>query len=554
MNNPNSEWQEEVEVKKTCFFVFSSREVSVSKTIDRLTDYFENELKFRTIRLDREKTPGETLLQEILKWTKNADLVVVVLDGLRPNILLETGMAMAFGTPMILLLQDGSCLDLPSLCVDVKKRCPAGLRVPIDISKHVSDISNVAWTSYEDPTDLKFLGLLRKEVSKVLPTIKNRKTLGISPIAKKLFKKIDDGALLEEKKFERVVSSVLRDAIKTKVGLRESVHLNFHIGLAYDRRGQLLQALKFVSYIRNILNESAEIVGFKGYLLRKLGQLNESISLFSRSMARHSEDGTFIAQYCIALLKANQPRKALSLFKMKPYEWMLENDLFSLRAEANFQSGLVYKAITEYLEIYENTADGKAIRRIIAISAMAKWTSDLYRISRRIKQNISRAIDRSQIKCVDCFLRFCEASSSPDLLEKYVEKAWQEIKSTDPIHINNLAFELIAYKRFEQSTRLLKFGVKKFPKHPYLQATLGLLHYRADAAIASGDRCYKKAITLTADKHNFLKMWHIQRGIAFLSLNKKKLAKKELVAAREISSSDKSVITEFLKLNRALSS
>lgn len=55
-------------------------------------------------RLDRKQTPG-SVVKQIEDGIRTADYCIVVLDGLRPNVLYEMGYAQALGKPLILIMQ-----------------------------------------------------------------------------------------------------------------------------------------------------------------------------------------------------------------------------------------------------------------------------------------------------------------------------------------------------------------------------------------------------------------------------------------------------------------
>jgi hypothetical protein len=58
------------------------------------------------IRLDRMAVPGD-VRQQIASGIQHADYVIVVLDGMRPNVLYELGLAHGQGKPTILMNQRG---------------------------------------------------------------------------------------------------------------------------------------------------------------------------------------------------------------------------------------------------------------------------------------------------------------------------------------------------------------------------------------------------------------------------------------------------------------
>ncbi len=77
-----------------------------------------NALGDTVMRLDRMHRPG-AIIQQIEEGIRSADYCIVVLDGLRPNVLYEMGMAQALKKPLAIIMQQGALGDEAHVPFDI---------------------------------------------------------------------------------------------------------------------------------------------------------------------------------------------------------------------------------------------------------------------------------------------------------------------------------------------------------------------------------------------------------------------------------------------------
>jgi len=131
--------------RKYIFVSYSTKEIHISLLLSLLWIVFSKEF-------DLKLTPsalrsGVSQLDQICQLAKNCSFAVVVLDGLRPNVIFEYGLLRAFGRPIILLKGERAAIDVEALLGESAKV------VELDINTHFSDVKdeNYAVWSASDP-------------------------------------------------------------------------------------------------------------------------------------------------------------------------------------------------------------------------------------------------------------------------------------------------------------------------------------------------------------------------------------------------------------------
>ncbi len=142
--------------KPYCFVSYSTRERHAQILIDCLrivfTPYFEVKLTPPII------ASGSSQLEQITKLIKGSAFAVVSLDGLRPNVVFEYGIAHAAGRPVILLREEEATVDVLGYLND-----PANVSltsVTIDMDNQFSDVKDLnfaTWWRFSVPQTVKLI-------------------------------------------------------------------------------------------------------------------------------------------------------------------------------------------------------------------------------------------------------------------------------------------------------------------------------------------------------------------------------------------------------------
>ncbi len=131
--------------KKFCFIVFSSKERHIEVIIDWIEQVMRDVGHYDTRRLDESLKSGDSQYSELRDLLHECSFSVVILDGMRPNILFEYGILKGLGKPCIVLLEEHASVDVLNYYgEDESKRLEeAGIKNPhVDLDKHFSDVKD----------------------------------------------------------------------------------------------------------------------------------------------------------------------------------------------------------------------------------------------------------------------------------------------------------------------------------------------------------------------------------------------------------------------------
>jgi hypothetical protein len=117
---------------------------------------------------------GASQLGQITKLIRNCSFAVVVLDGLRPNVVFELGVIHRESAPAILLKERNARVDLQGLIGTVG----SGAKDPdLNIDVHLSDVKDLnylIWNSYDPAGTIR---QLYREYCKKKDNIRNARTV-----------------------------------------------------------------------------------------------------------------------------------------------------------------------------------------------------------------------------------------------------------------------------------------------------------------------------------------------------------------------------------------
>ena len=149
-----------------------------SKIREVMENYFE--VKTLSDEVKPQKSNFQTLLQ--LLNDKNCILGIAILDGLRPNVVLEYGILLALDKPLIVLKDENAEIDVKNLDVALKSKFDKyHISNPkLDIDKHLSNVKDLHWASYDWRHPDKLKEILEEELLKlkndILSEVKNTLT------------------------------------------------------------------------------------------------------------------------------------------------------------------------------------------------------------------------------------------------------------------------------------------------------------------------------------------------------------------------------------------
>jgi hypothetical protein len=129
-----------------CFVSYSTREAHVQILLDCLgivlSPHFEIKLTPSAL------ASGASQHNQILSLVEDSAFAVVILDGLRPNVIYELGLIQGKRKPVLLFKEAESVVDIKGLYVNP----PAELSVnqpPIDLNTQMSDVKDLNYARWE---------------------------------------------------------------------------------------------------------------------------------------------------------------------------------------------------------------------------------------------------------------------------------------------------------------------------------------------------------------------------------------------------------------------
>jgi hypothetical protein len=127
-----------------CFVSYSSREPEVALLIEAIEIVFSPPYKIQ--RTPSALESGASQLLQIENLIKNCTFAIVVLDGLRPNVVFEYGLSKGYNREIILLKEPSARVDVLGFWAD---RITLEASIPqIDVDKHFSDVKDQAYAKW----------------------------------------------------------------------------------------------------------------------------------------------------------------------------------------------------------------------------------------------------------------------------------------------------------------------------------------------------------------------------------------------------------------------
>lgn len=130
---------------KPYYFVsYSSREKHVENLLDALrlvlSQHFDQRLTPAALK------SGESQRERILSEMAGAAFGVVILDGLRPNVVFEYGIMVGMNKSVLLFMEESAEVDVPGFYPE--ETTVPGERTVINLNSQFSDIADIHWTKW----------------------------------------------------------------------------------------------------------------------------------------------------------------------------------------------------------------------------------------------------------------------------------------------------------------------------------------------------------------------------------------------------------------------
>ncbi len=502
--------------QKKCFIVYSTRDSHVSKVIDRLTDLLSNELSFAPIKLDEARIPGTPLLPDILQYSKECDVGIVILDGLRPNVLLELGMLLGNGTPCVVLLEKDAQINVASLITDTGRQARSAPQIKIDISKHISDISNLSWNRYSIADDTGFRITVREAVKKLIPQIKSNRGddhENFSSKVRQILRKIDSSSDMAPEKHANLINKAHQEMLSFSKD--QASHICFHIVRSLTQRKELQSALKEAIVGIKLDPNYAQLYEMKGEILCMLGQHKDGIKELKSAHIKYPQNKSLLRTYLDALNADGNPKEVLKRLSRLPYESLLIDDLIPIKARALLLDNQFQAGLKLLLDMYEYDSNEWAIHSVMSLLKEHSHEILSKGLIGKIQKNVVRAIMKNHISCRTCIIGGCKTAGLTQVSNAFVHKNFNNKKPRTANALNEFAFDFISVGDYKMASDILNKSLKRWPSHSYLNATCGMYHLIAKKNIKLGKKHYLKSIEIRPSDMPLRQMYFYQLGNFF---------------------------------------
>jgi hypothetical protein len=132
-----------------CFVSYSTREAHVALLLDCLRIVLEPHFEVRLTPSALES--GASQRAQIVTLIERASFSIVILDGLRPNVVFELGVIEGKGRPVILFKEAEAQVDIDGLYGGPKgepRAVPAAINLDVQLSD-VKDINYATWPRFD---------------------------------------------------------------------------------------------------------------------------------------------------------------------------------------------------------------------------------------------------------------------------------------------------------------------------------------------------------------------------------------------------------------------
>lgn len=311
------------ETRKTCFIVYSSREEHVEITIDAIESVLDVGNKYNIKRLATHGIVGHSQYSQLIELLNKCSLAIVILDGLRPNVLFEYGLLVGLRKPCIVLLEENAKIDIQSF---VKENNTKMQNVKIDIDKDFSDVKDQMYVRYNYADPKKLRSLIDNELIKIDPVVEEA-------FMRLVFPEID--YIESEIKASIVVFSDIRkktdltveDEINFRVSINEIEKLSkrhgFKLTLHYlYQKIDILARLSKYNEALLLINKLVKEYGNKTYLLSqkskvltKLGEIELATTCLNEALKIETKNEYLWHQKAILLERQNKKEEAILCYK-----------------------------------------------------------------------------------------------------------------------------------------------------------------------------------------------------------------------------------------------
>lgn len=271
-----------------CFVVFSSRERHKEVIIDYVRRAIPEEDNFKIKRLDKSLKSEDSQYEGLTDLLKKCSFAIVILDGLRPNVLFEYGVLKGLGKPCIVLLEENAKIDVINyLEEDDQKKIN---NPKVDMDNNFSDVKDRFYVRYDKNDPKGSIQKIRKEYLKLKDGIHEELMQMIFPnkgyVEKEIKDRLDDLLIIfkkrenqlkrqDEIKFKTIKKEI--DEIAKKHNLKLSKKYSLMIIDIFLNFNRYKEALEIIDSIVQNKKEDIDLISLKARIFTKNERYNDAI-------------------------------------------------------------------------------------------------------------------------------------------------------------------------------------------------------------------------------------------------------------------------------------
>jgi tetratricopeptide (TPR) repeat protein len=376
-SRPESVSLSEIFKGKICFVVHPD-----GKYVDYIKHVIENieqvmgEFNVTAETLGNAIGSQESNFEKVLELSKKCILGVVILDGLRPNVLFEYGLLKGLEKPIIALKDEDAYISVEGLCLNekLKEKIQKLGNPKLDVDKHLSDVKDLHCIKYDWREPEKFKEILKEQFIKNKDGIisESAKSMMTEDIEKKrkvirdkfsgLFNKLVEYGLklikIEPDEVDKISNEIDGLAKKHNIKLLPSYYLR--LGNIYYHSTRFKETLKACDKAIEIKPDFAEAWYNKGIALGELGRHEEELKACDEAIKIKPDYAEALNNKGIALGELGRHEEALKAFdkaiEIKPdYADAWNNKGVTLGELGRYEEEL--KAFDEVIKIKPDYAD-----------------------------------------------------------------------------------------------------------------------------------------------------------------------------------------------------
>ncbi|MCX5800885.1 MAG: tetratricopeptide repeat protein [Candidatus Eisenbacteria bacterium] len=313
---------------RSCFVVFSSREKHVEIVIDCVETVFQEAKshRFEVLRLDQYLKSGDSQYAELTDLLSSCCFAVVILDGLRPNVLFEYGILKGLRKPCIVLLGHGATIDIQGFySPDAGGLSPAP---EIDMDRHFSDVKDRFYLRYDRNNPKQIRSMLLAAYKKLAKQIEDEFLHSMFPhkevvekelkahlaeIVSVLTKSPDSHDERDARILDIAHSHVERIAAEHSVTLPPRYFAT--LAHSYANINVVDKAVAVIDGHISGVPEDATLLSDKAYILRRAGKLEDALAALDAAIRLRPKAEFLWHNKAITLDKLRRTEEAALCYK-----------------------------------------------------------------------------------------------------------------------------------------------------------------------------------------------------------------------------------------------